>query len=108
MAAIGSSGDGDDQSWIAANSEPPEKFRPVMSGTSTTLKPFGEAWAPRTRAYGRTPSTTGIQSVTPRRKSGGEDEATSSCTVAPGLLISSSCSLRDGRDTFSLNSESIP
>lgn len=41
---------GDVHNWIAANSEPPAKFSPVIMDSSTVLNPFWVAWAPRTSA----------------------------------------------------------
>jgi hypothetical protein len=50
MATMSAMCGGDVQSWMAANSEPPAKFSPVMRGSSTALKPFCVACAPSTSA----------------------------------------------------------
>jgi hypothetical protein len=59
IATISAICGGEVHSSTAANSEPPAKLRPVISGTSSALRPFWAAWAPSTRAKGMKPIITG-------------------------------------------------
>ncbi|MCY1239660.1 hypothetical protein D9M72_524700 [compost metagenome] len=60
---------GDVHKPMAANSEPPPKFRPVIIGTSTGLSPFWVACAPSSRANGTKLKNTGTASRKPRKAS---------------------------------------
>jgi hypothetical protein len=69
IATISAMCGGEVHSSTAANSEPPAKLRPVISGTSSALRPFWAACAPSTRAKGMKPIITGTAARRPRRNS---------------------------------------
>ena len=60
---------GDVHSPTAANSDPPAKFRPVISGTASDAMPFAVACAPSTSAAGTRPISTGADARKPRANS---------------------------------------
>ena len=68
-AIISKEGSGLPHKPTAANSEPPAKFSPVISGISSTLMPFCAPCTPKINAKGNKPISMGRLSFTPRRNS---------------------------------------
>ena len=70
-----------------ANSEPPAKFSPVSSGTSSAEKPFCAACAPSTKAKGIMASSSGMDIFRPRLNSENLSDAVKSAAAVRNVSM---------------------